>query len=70
MTSSDFTYGDASEVSDRLMYGDVELTDLVGALANAMRRIACLEKRLDEVGRAADSAANIASCLANGIKPD
>ena len=70
MNSNDYTYGSAAEVADRLMYEQVEFTDTVGALANAMRRIAALETQLAELRRGGAVAANTASCLANGRKPD
>jgi hypothetical protein len=47
--SNDYTYGTADDVADRLMYSDVDLCDAVGALANAMRRIAALEKLVSEL---------------------
>lgn len=45
--SNDLTYGEADEVAERLMCAnDVTVSDLTGALANALRRIASLEHRL------------------------
>jgi hypothetical protein len=48
------------------------LTDaeIKGALINALEKIARLEAELKRVKRAANHAANTASCLANGIIPD
>jgi hypothetical protein len=48
------------------------LTDaeIKGALINAFEKIARLEEELKRVKRAANHAANTASCLANGIIPD
>lgn len=40
------------------------------AVGPALQRIAVLEKLLERGERAAIQAANVASCLANGIQPD
>lgn len=43
----DFTYGEARPVAERLMQeDDVQLTDVVSALINALRRIDHLERRV------------------------
>lgn len=57
--SNDWTYGDPDEVAERLMtqnMDDIDKCDIIGALANAMRRIATLERRLDDVSRIAGEA--------------
>lgn len=46
--------------------GDVTQHDIIGALINALQRIDALEKKLEGARRAAETA----SCIANGIKPD
>lgn len=67
----ELTYGDAADVADHLMSApDVELTDIHSALVNALRRVATLERELAELKISLAQTANVASCLANGIKPD
>ena len=71
MNAAGLTYGSADDVHNYLMEtSGVSLEDVVGALANAMKRIGDLEKELDKVQNEARYAANTASCLANGIIPD
>jgi hypothetical protein len=66
-----YQFGAASEVADMLNSDpDVTQNDLHAALINAMTRISRLEKTLERAERAANHAANTASCLANGIQPD
>jgi len=67
----DMTYGEAHDVHRSLMTSDnVTLSDVIGALANAMKRIADLEQRFANVRQTARFAAHTVSQLANGIKPD
>jgi hypothetical protein len=50
--SNDFTFGQPQEVRERLMNQNVETishSDLVGALANAFKRIADLEREVREL---------------------
>lgn len=69
--SSDWTYGEAADVYERLMSdADVGIGEVHAALCNAMRRIAALERHVAQVEQATMQAANVASCLANGIVPD
>ena len=72
-------YGNAREVSNELSENPDEFSndELTAALSNAMKRIADLEVQVENHGviierteKIARKAANEASCLANGIKPD
>lgn len=71
MTCNEYQHGDAAEVADALNSDPIVGQDkLHSALINAMTRISRLEKQLARAERAANRAANDASCLANGIQPD
>ena len=71
MTPAELTYGEAREVSDYLNTKEgVTQDELHSALINALNRITGLERTLAMSERAANRAANDASCLANGIQPD
>jgi predicted ATPase len=67
-------YGEAKEVANELCSAnepeDVLHVELIAALGNALNRIAQLEQRITSAEASAASAANTASCLANGITPD
>ncbi len=68
MPSDDWTYGDATEVCERVMSTNQDEVDVVAVLANAMRRIADLEWRLAKAESAA--APRQQRSRANGAKPD
>ncbi len=71
MRLCEIVHGEARDVAEYLMHADeVPHGDLVGALANALERIHHLEKRLAKAEVTAAHASNVASCLANGVKPD
>lgn len=67
MKTAQMLYGEPRDVADELMSAnepeDILHVDIIAALANALNRIADLEKRLGK-------AENDASCRANGIIPD
>lgn len=62
---NDFQYGELDDVADLLNTLPRELTDaeIKGVLINLCQRVHASE-------RSSKRAANIASCLANGIQPD
>jgi hypothetical protein len=81
MNTCKMLYGEPAEVSNELCScsepEEVLHVDIIAALGNALNRIAALEHQYQslvgalertEVGAA--HAANVASCLANGITPD
>jgi hypothetical protein len=69
--SNDFTYGGASEVAERLLGSpNIYVDDLHASMINALNRISRLEHEVGELRKATFHAANVATCLANGIKPD
>ena len=74
MKTSVLMYGEPAEVANELCScnepEEVLHVDLIAALGNALNRIAKLEKALGNVEASAAHAANVASCLANGITPD
>ena len=74
MKTSVLMYGEPAEVANELCScnepEEVLHVDLIAALGNALNRIAKLEKALDNAKATAAHAANVASCLANGITPD
>ena len=67
MKTVQMMYGNPREVAEELMSTnepeDILHVDIIAALANALNRIADLEKRLGK-------AENDAGCRANGIIPD
>ena len=74
MNFNSLMYGNPSEVADELCsQNDPEKVlhvELIAALGHALNRIAKLETELFDTKAAAKHAANVASCLANGITPD
>ena len=74
MKTSLMMYGEPAEVANELCScnepEEVLHVDLIAALGNALNRIAKLEKALARTTTTAKQAANVASCLANGIIPD
>jgi hypothetical protein len=74
MKTSVLLYGEPGEVANELCSCNepeqVLHVDLIAALGNALNRIARLEKSLAKAEQSAAQAANVASCLANGITPD
>ncbi len=74
MKTSTLMYGEPVDAANELCSCDepenVLHVDLIAALANALNRIGRLEKAFSDLKAAADHAANVASCLANGITTD
>ena len=71
--SNDLFYGEALKVHEYLMterMEEITHSNMVSILANAMKRISDLEARLARAEKTVSYAANVASCLANGITPD
>lgn len=75
----ELVYGEAADVAAHLHTTDSPLTvsELMACLTNALNRIAALEKEqaitrasIAAVSHSAQHAGNVASCLANGSKPD
>lgn len=71
MNLAHLTHGPAKDAADALHSAHVvEKSDLTAALVNALYRIHALEVRLEKAESTARRAANVASCLVNGIQPD
>jgi len=81
MKTSVLMYGEPAEVANELCScnepEEVLHVDLIAALGNALNRIAALEHQysalvslIERTEAGAAHAANVASCLANGITPD